>query len=41
MTQSAIDKEAKQEAQLEKTRLRNPSDRQIIVSFYSYLYYCH
>ncbi|XP_024116416.1 protein FAM92A [Oryzias melastigma] len=30
MTQSAIDKEAKQEAQLEKTRLRNPSDRQII-----------
>uniref|UniRef100_A0A3P9MNT9 Family with sequence similarity 92 member A1 n=1 Tax=Oryzias latipes TaxID=8090 RepID=A0A3P9MNT9_ORYLA len=30
MTQSAIDKEAKQEAQLEKTRLKNPSDRQII-----------
>ncbi|KAF6737847.1 Protein FAM92A1 [Oryzias melastigma] len=35
MTQSAIDKEAKQEAQLEKTRLRNPSDRQIIFTFFS------
>ncbi|KAM9738411.1 CBY1-interacting BAR domain-containing protein 1 [Menidia menidia] len=32
-TQIARDKEAKQMAQLEKTRLRNPSDRQIIVSF--------
>ncbi|MED6275200.1 Protein fam92a [Characodon lateralis] len=31
-TQSARDREAKQMAQLEKTRLRNPSDRQIIVS---------
>ncbi|XP_036001038.1 protein FAM92A [Fundulus heteroclitus] len=29
-TQSARDREAKQMAQLEKTRLRNPSDRQII-----------
>uniref|UniRef100_A0A667XBJ7 CBY1 interacting BAR domain containing 1 n=1 Tax=Myripristis murdjan TaxID=586833 RepID=A0A667XBJ7_9TELE len=31
-TQSARDKEAKQMAQLERTRQRNPSDRQIIVS---------
>uniref|UniRef100_A0A3Q2G542 CBY1 interacting BAR domain containing 1 n=1 Tax=Cyprinodon variegatus TaxID=28743 RepID=A0A3Q2G542_CYPVA len=31
-TQSALDREAKQMAQLEKTRLRNPADRQIIVS---------
>uniref|UniRef100_A0A3Q2EHC9 CBY1 interacting BAR domain containing 1 n=1 Tax=Cyprinodon variegatus TaxID=28743 RepID=A0A3Q2EHC9_CYPVA len=29
-TQSALDREAKQMAQLEKTRLRNPADRQII-----------
>uniref|UniRef100_A0A3P9KD55 Uncharacterized protein n=1 Tax=Oryzias latipes TaxID=8090 RepID=A0A3P9KD55_ORYLA len=38
MTQSAIDKETKQEAQLEKTRLKNPSDRQIIVSFHSFFH---
>lgn len=31
-TQSARDREAKQMAQLERTRQRNPSDRQIIVS---------
>ncbi|KAM6899560.1 CBY1-interacting BAR domain-containing protein 1 [Xenentodon cancila] len=39
-TQSARDREAKQMAQLERTRLRNPSDRQIIVSlhcFFSFL----
>lgn len=32
-TQSARNREAKQMAQLERTRQRNPSDRQIIVSF--------
>lgn len=31
-TQGARDREAKQMAQLERTRQRNPSDRQIIVS---------
>lgn len=31
--QTARDREAKQMAQLERTRQRNPSDRQIIVSF--------
>lgn len=31
-TQSAREREAKQMAQLERTRQRNPSDRQIIVS---------
>lgn len=31
-TQSARDREAKQMAQLERTRQKNPSDRQIIVS---------
>ncbi|KAM3858470.1 CBY1-interacting BAR domain-containing protein 1 [Diretmus argenteus] len=34
-TQSARDREAKQMAQLERTRQRNPSDRQIIVSFHN------
>lgn len=33
--QTARDREAKQTAQLERTRQRNPSDRQIIVSFVS------
>lgn len=31
--QAARDRESKQMAQLERTRQRNPSDRQIIVSF--------
>jgi len=35
-TQSARDREAKQMAQLERTRLRNPSDRQIIVSLHCF-----
>lgn len=33
--QTARDREAKQMAQLERTRQRNPSDRQIIVSLVS------
>lgn len=33
MTQNARDREAKQMRQLERMRQRNPSDRQIIVSF--------